>query len=195
MARAAQHMAGHVKREARHPHMFACTFPGPRGPKHVKIATRLPSERRLDPHDADRIAEIRSRLIEIGDNWRAEHPLVARNQNAIGLCLFIASIIGVLADATLYVEGVIPWWLCIPLSAFWLSILHELEHDLIHWMYFRGSKRVHNPMMFGAWFFRPSTINPWIRRRLHLHHHQVSGTESDIEERALTNGERWGATA
>ena len=158
----------------------------------MKLATRLPGERGLNPRDADRISDIRGRLIEIGDRWRAEHPLMARNQNTIGLLLFTVSIIGVLADATLYVAGVIPWWLCIPLSAFWLSILHELEHDLIHWMYFRGSRRVHNAMMFGVWFFRPSTINPWLRRRLHLHHHQVSGTESDIEERALTNGERWG---
>ena len=105
----------------------------------MKLATRLPGERALDPHDADCIANIRGQLIEIGDRWRAVHPLMARNQNAIGLCLFIASIVGVLADAALYVAGVIPWWLCIPLSAFWLSILHELEHDLIHWMYFRGS--------------------------------------------------------
>src|SRR3546814_3039345 len=29
-------------------------------------------------------------------------------------------------------------------------------------------------------------------RRLHLHHHKFSGTESDLEERAITNGERWG---
>jgi fatty acid desaturase len=158
----------------------------------VKLATRLPGERALDQRDAARIADIRSQLIEIGDRWRIAHPLLARRQDAVGMLFFITSIVGVLADAGLYVAGLIPWWLCVPTTAFWLSILHELEHDLIHWMYFRNRKRVHNVMMFGVWFFRPSTINPWIRRRLHLHHHQVSGTDSDIEERALTNGERWG---
>lgn len=158
----------------------------------MKLATRLPGERALDERDADRIAAIRGQLIEIGDRWRAEHPLLARNQDAVGMFFFLISVVGVLADAVLYVGGAIPWWVCVPASAFWLSILHELEHDLIHRMYFRGRRRVHNAMMFGVWFLRPSTINPWIRRRLHLHHHQVSGTESDIEERALTNGERWG---
>lgn len=158
----------------------------------MKLATRLPNERKLDAEDADRIAEVRGRLIEIGDRWRADHPRLARNQNAIGMAFFLVSIFGILADAALYVGGVMPWWVCIPLTAFWLSILHELEHDLIHRMYFRVNKRVHNMMMFGVWFFRPSTINPWTRRRLHLHHHQVSGTDSDIEERALTNGEPWG---
>jgi fatty acid desaturase len=146
----------------------------------------------VDPKDANRIAEIRGQLIEIGNRWRANHPVFTRNQDAIGMAIFLVSILGVLADTALYVTRVIPWWLCIPMTAFWLSILHELEHDLIHWMYFRTNGRVHNAMMFGVWFFRPSTINPWLRRRLHLHHHQVSGTESDIEERALTNGERWG---
>ena len=158
----------------------------------MKLATRLPGERSLKTEDADRIAQIREQLIRIGDDWRARHPLLARNQNAIGLAFFVISILGVLADGALYITGVMPWWLCIPMSAFWLSILHELEHDLIHFMYFRTNKQVHNLMMFGVWFFRPSTINPWLRRRLHLHHHQVSGTESDLEERSLTNGERWG---
>jgi fatty acid desaturase len=157
----------------------------------MKIATRLPAERKLDASDADAIAAVRARLIEIGDAWRARHPFLASNQNATGMTIFLVASLGVIADAVLYVAGVMPWWLCIPVTAFWLSLLHELEHDLIHWMYFRKRRWVHNAMMFGVWFLRPSTINPWLRRRLHLHHHQVSGTESDLEERALTNGERW----
>lgn len=47
-------------------------------------------------------------------------------------------------------------------------------------------------MMGLVWLARPSTINPWIRRHLHLNHHKVSGTETDMEERAITNGEPWG---
>jgi hypothetical protein len=39
---------------------------------------------------------------------------------------------------------------------------------------------------------RPSTIAPWIRRPLHLLHHRISGTQGDIEERAITNGEPMG---
>src|SRR5690348_11905199 len=104
----------------------------------MKLATRLPAERALDERDADRIARIRGQLIEIGDHWRATHPLLARNQNAIGLAFFILATAGVLGDAAFYIAGLIPWWVCVPATAFWLSILHELEHDLIHWMYFRN---------------------------------------------------------
>lgn len=46
-------------------------------------------------------------------------------------------------------------------------------------------------MLFGVWIFRPMTINPWFRRDLHFHHHRVSGTKTDVEERGLTNGEKW----
>jgi hypothetical protein len=46
--------------------------------------------------------------------------------------------------------------------------------------------------MAGVWLFRPSTVSPWVRRDWHLHHHKVSGTETDLEERGITNGEHWG---
>jgi hypothetical protein len=46
--------------------------------------------------------------------------------------------------------------------------------------------------MIMVWVLRPSTINPWVRREWHMHHHRASGTPTDIEERGLLNGERWG---
>ena len=159
----------------------------------MELATRLPSERSLSKPDGDRIAEIRGQIIEVGNRWRADHPFLDAHQNAIGMVLFLLATAGVLADAALYITGAIPWWVCVPMTAFFLSILHELEHDLIHRMYFRTQPLIHNAMIFGVWFLRPSSVNPWIRRRLHLHHHEVSGTESDMEERGITNGERWGA--
>jgi fatty acid desaturase len=157
----------------------------------MSIATLLPAERDLPHADVDRIAIIREGIIAVGDRWRAKHPAITRHQNAVGLTIFVVSTLGVVGDAVLYATGAIPWYVCVPLTAFWLSLLHELEHDLIHWMYFRNRRWVHQIMMFGVWLLRPSTINPWFRRELHLHHHKVSGTESDLEERALTNGERW----
>mgnify|MGYP000411496058 CR=1 FL=1 len=86
----------------------------------------------------------------------------------------------------------IAWWLCIPLVALFASLTHELEHDLIHWMYFRKNPLLHNLMMWGVWLARPSTISPWARRRLHFNHHKHSGTAQDLEERGITNGEPWG---
>ncbi|MUL49853.1 fatty acid desaturase [Mycobacterium sp. CBMA293] len=159
----------------------------------ARIATRLPGERYLAEEDRDRIAAIRGDLIRIGDGWRKRHPFLAAHQDGAGMAIFLVSIAGVLADAVLYAAGLLPWYATILITAFWLSLLHELEHDLIHSMYFRQNRMVHNLMMFGVWFFRPSTINPWIRRTLHLHHHEVSGTDSDLEERGITNGEGWGA--
>ncbi len=158
----------------------------------MKLATRMPAERSLRTEDADKIARIREQLLALGDDFRARHPWMTRHQDAIGLAIFIAGMLVVVVDAVLYAQGVIPWWVCIPVTAFALSILHELEHDLIHWMYFRRRRWVHHLMLFGGWVVRPNTINPWIRRRWHLHHHAVSGTESDIEERSITNGQGWG---
>lgn len=158
----------------------------------MKLATRKPAERSLRDEDANLIAEIRGQILAIGDDFRARHPWIARHQDAIGLAIFIIALAGVVVDAVLYLEGVIPWWVCVPLTAFWLSVLHELEHDLIHWMYFRRRKWVHHLMLLGAWVVRPNSPNPWIRRAWHLHHHEVSGTESDWEERSITNGQGWG---
>lgn len=158
----------------------------------MRLATRLPGERHLAKGDADRIALIRGQIMGVGDRWRVRHPWINGHQDEIGLAIFGTAVAGVLGDAALYATGLLPWWATILVTAFWLSLLHEIEHDLIHSMYFRTNKLVHNSMMLGVWVFRPSTINPWGRRRLHLHHHDVSGTESDLEERGITNGRRWG---
>ena len=51
---------------------------------------------------------------------------------------------------------------------------------------------MHNLMMGAVYMFRPSTISPWVRRDIHLHHHKSSGTKSDLEERGINNGDKWG---
>lgn len=162
----------------------------PRRPA-ARQALLLPAERGLADQDQAAIQAIRRDIIDAGERLRARFPALDRHQDAIGMAIFLISCLGVVANAVLYVEGVLPWWACVPLSAFWMSLLHELEHDLIHFLYFKRRPMPHNLMMAGVWLMRPSTINPWIRRRMHLHHHRVSGTESDLEERAITNGEPW----
>lgn len=152
----------------------------------------LPGERKLLDSDKSNIQEIRNAIHEAGYAFRQRHLWIVRYQDAIGMAIFLGSIAASLCMSALYLTGVAPWWLCVPFNAFCFSILHELEHDLIHSLYFRSRRNVHNAMMLGVWLLRPSTINPWIRRRMHLHHHRASGTESDLEERAITNGEPWG---
>lgn len=141
--------------------------------------------------DAQKTEHIKRVVIRAGEDLRARYPIL-RHQDAIGASIMALSLLGMIASGLLYVDGVIAWWVCVPVTAIFASFIHELEHDLIHLMYFRKTPWVNNLMLSLGWLARASTINPFVRRKLHLHHHKFSGTESDLEERGITNGERWG---
>ena len=136
-------------------------------------------------------AKVRRALQAISDETRQRHPWLA-HQDAIGLALFAASASTIVVNAWAFAMGWTPVWLTVVMAAFAMSILHELEHDLIHRLYLKSRPRLYHALMLGVWLFRPSTISPWVRRDWHLHHHRVSGTRTDVEERAITNGEPWG---
>lgn len=138
-----------------------------------------------------RSAHIREVVLARGVELRERYPLL-KHQDALGAGILAFALVGMLGSAVLYINGHLAWWACLLLNAFLASLTHELEHDLIHSMYFRKQRVPHNLMLGLVWLARPSTINPWIRRHLHLNHHKVSGTEADMEERAITNGEPWG---
>jgi hypothetical protein len=134
---------------------------------------------------------IRQQLQHLSDHLIERHPWLA-HRDALGLTVLVGSAAGIIVCAQLFARGVIPAFCCVLLAAFFTSLLHELEHDLIHRLYFRTRPWLYHVAMFTVWVFRPSTVNPWVRRDWHLHHHRMSGNESDLEERGLTNGERWG---
>ena len=136
-------------------------------------------------------AHIRAELLAHGAELRQRFPLL-NHQDAIGAGILAFALAGMFASAALYINGQLAWWACLLLNAFFASLTHELEHDLIHSMYFRKQRVPHNLLLGLVWLARPSTINPWVRRHLHLNHHKVSGSETDTEERAITNGEPWG---
>ena len=140
---------------------------------------------------AQRSAHIREVVLAKGVELRQRYPIL-KHQDALGAGFLAFALAGMIGSAALYMTGHMAWWACLLLNAFFASLTHELEHDLIHSMYFRKQRVPHNLMMGLVWMARPSTINPWIRRHLHLNHHKVSGTETDMEERAITNGESWG---
>lgn len=148
---------------------------------------------RVSPHGsaAERAAFIRQRVNAASDAWRARLPWLA-HQDAIGAAIMALALAVMLAGAWLYVRGAIAWYVALPLAAFASSLIHELEHDLIHTMYFRRQRPAWHLMMALCWLARPGTVSPWLRQRLHLHHHLHSGDASDLEEIAITNGERWG---
>ncbi|TVT81157.1 fatty acid desaturase [Pseudomonas sp. H3(2019)] len=138
-----------------------------------------------------RSAHIREVVLARGVELRQRYPIL-NHQDALGAGILAFALAGIIGSAALYMTGHMAWWVCLLLNAFFASLTHELEHDLIHSMYFRKQRVPHNLMMGLVWLARPSTINPWIRRHLHLNHHKVSGSEADMEERAITNGEPWG---
>ena len=144
----------------------------------------------INPLDQKRIAAIKTAVLAEGDRIRAKYPIL-QHQDLIGMAILLFSMAGAVLTGLAYLEGVLAWYVTIPVIAIFLSFTHELEHDLIHYMYFRKNKFMHNLMMALVWVARPSTVNPWLRRHLHLHHHKHSGTETDLEERAITNGERF----
>ncbi|MCB1607896.1 MAG: fatty acid desaturase [Xanthomonadales bacterium] len=145
----------------------------------------------LPPSDSERNAEIKQVITAAGNALRARHRWL-RHQDSIGAAVLLLALGGMGASAYAYLQWGWSAWLVIPLIAFFASLTHELEHDLIHWMYFKRRPWAHHLMLALCWLARPSTINPWVRRELHFEHHKYSGGEQDREERGITNGERWG---
>lgn len=138
----------------------------------------------------ERTSKIRKEISESYKALKSKYPLL-KYQNAIGLSIFLLCVGLSLSMGYLWYIAAIPTWSLIVVNAFLFGVLHELEHDLIHYMYFKGNKAIHNLMLFFVWVLRPLTLNPWFRRTLHLHHHRFSGTLHDVEERGVTNGEKW----
>jgi fatty acid desaturase len=124
-------------------------------------------------NDQQQSVEICRRINDISREVRNKHSFLAY-QDRIGFGIFTVSILMILAGAYMYLSGQVAALPVILWIAFWTSILHELEHDLIHWLYFKNNPFFHHLMLAGVWLFRPLTVNPWIRRYWHYHHHKNS---------------------
>lgn len=141
--------------------------------------------------DAQKAQRIRTEVGAAGERMRAHHPWL-RHQDAIGLAIQLGAIAGMGLCAWAYLAGWAPWWAVMLPIAIFASFTHEIEHDLIHQLYFKNRPWVQDVLLFLGWCARPSTVNPWIRRQMHFHHHKHSGQATDYEERAITNGQPWG---
>src|SRR5690349_1954460 len=93
--------------------------------------------------DEQRTKIIRGEVQKASKEFRAKHPIL-QHQNAIGFGIFAVSIAMIVLSAVLYLQHKIPFLILLPWVAFWTSLLHELEHDLIHFMYFKKNKFVQN---------------------------------------------------
>lgn len=111
-----------------------------------------------------------------------------QHQDAIGM-LFLVGSVSVMAGASYaYIAGKLHWLLTIVIVSLATSIIHELEHDLIHNLYFKKIPLIQHIMFTIIWFTK-FNVPPWIRKTLHLRHHVVSGQEEDIEERLIGLGQ------
>ena len=142
--------------------------------------TKENEERR---HRARIIKSIRS-----ADHALRERYPVLNHQDAIGLGITLVSATGMVIVSVAYLRGWISAWVAVPANAFLASLLHEVEHDLMHELYFRHSRWVQNIMYGIVWTFRGNTLSPWARKSLHLNHHKASGRPDDVEERLIGNG-------
>lgn len=141
--------------------------------------------------DLQRIRDIASTIKDAERDARRRFAFL-RYQSAIGLgSLLVAA--GVFATSgALYLAGILPAWACIIIGALATSIIREIEHDLIHNLYFRTRKWAQNAMMAAVWPFLGNLPHPWYRRDMHLLHHRTSGQMEDFEERLIGNGMPFG---
>ena len=130
------------------------------------------------------------KAIRLADEQLTErHPWLGRD-NAVAFGLFAGAVLAIGLIAVAWFQGVLPTVLAVLGIALAISVLHELEHDLIHDLY------LPQPVLrFGVlvtiWWAKAS-LDPWSRGRLHLWHHVVSGQEEDLEERLIGMGMPWG---
>lgn len=146
-----------------------------------------------DPSDSEasraRSRRVRAAILAEDARLRAAWPLLrAEWQSAVAAALWAACLLTMALLGAGYARGMLPAWAVIPCAALAASLLHELEHDLIHGQYFRG-RPMSDVMLAGIWAAKLS-LNPWTRRGWHLNHHRRSGQVDDVEERMIGLGVR-----
>lgn len=137
-----------------------------------------------------RIKAINRAIVAEEKRLRARHGWLA-HQDAIGTACFLGSLAAMGVIAWGYLAGHLAWWVPVLLMGLPISILHELEHDLIHNQYWKGRTRLQNAMFFVIWWAKLN-VSPWYRREQHLRHHRRSGQPDDAEERLIGLGVRAG---
>lgn len=137
-----------------------------------------------------RIKAINRAIVAEEKRLRAKHGWLA-HQDAIGMGCFVGSLAVIGGLVWAYFAGHLPWWGAVLLIGLPISILHELEHDLIHNQYFKGRTGLQNFMFFVIWWSKLN-VSPWYRREQHLRHHRRSGQPDDAEERLIGLGVRPG---
>ncbi len=154
---------------------------------HSAAASGMSAALKSEVSSAER--RITQEIKRLDGQLREQYPLLAY-QSSIGVAIFISSVLLTVLcwhyyyqyRGDLYVTGAL-----VLIVGFAASILHELEHDLIHNLYFPKHRWVQDLMFLVIWMAK-FNANPWWRRTMHLKHHVVSGQPSDAEERIIGLG-------
>ena len=85
----------------------------------------------LSKTEQDSINDITQKITQHSNELRKKYRLLGY-QNVIGASVMTLSVTGMIIMGTLYIKGIIPAWLCIVTNALLTSLIHELEHDMIH---------------------------------------------------------------
>lgn len=120
---------------------------------------------------------------------REKYPIL-NYQDALGAGIFVGSLVGIFSCWAYYInhsESYVTCSVLVVLIMLFTSFLHELEHDLIHNLYFKKSALAQDIMFMCIWLSKLHG-NPWFRRDLHLKHHIISGQRDDAEERLIGLG-------
>jgi fatty acid desaturase len=117
---------------------------------------------------------------------------VLRHQTALGMGFVGLAYTAAAVSAWLFINGLIPAAACIMINAMAFAVLREIEHDLIHNLYFKGRRTLQNIVLFLIWPALGNVPSPLYRRKIHLQHHTSSGHEDDLEERLIGNGNGFG---
>ena len=128
----------------------------------------------------------RRAIVATEKSLRQRHPWL-EHQDLIGGSILAGALAGMIAMAAAYGLGLAPGWLAVPVIAVCMSLIHEIEHDLIHDLYFKNFPRLHRVAMGVVWLAKLH-VNPYWRRKAHLRHHLHSGQDQDWEERLLGLG-------
>jgi len=130
--------------------------------------------------------EIRNLITREEKKIRTTYPILSY-QNTIGVGIWCSSFVAMVLSSVGWYYGYLHWSLMILINAIATSLLHELEHDLIHDLYFKELPIIQHLMFFGIWIAKIG-VAPWWRKEAHLKHHKESGQVTDIEERLIGLG-------
>jgi hypothetical protein len=113
---------------------------------------------------------------------------VLAHTEQIAVAIHMLSLLGMIVTTLLYGAGKIGAVCAMLVNTLWMSTLHELEHDLVHCLYYGRPGQFKYELGFWTCYLFKFSVSPWWRRKYHLQHHAVSGTSRDVEERVIGLG-------